>query len=364
MEERIKKIRELLERLGLDATFVSTVSNISYLTGYFNFSIEEREAYLLITKKDQFIFTDTRYSEAIEKYVKDFKLITRSPSLPFKNALKQVLNEKKISKLGFEEDNLIFKEYKILRNLTKNLYPVTLEDIRVQKSENEIKKIKKACEIGDLIFEKIIKEIRNGVSEKDIGYKLELLGKEKGADISFKPIVAFGENSSVPHHETGNSRLEKKLGQFIKLDFGFKLEGYCSDMTRTMFFGESSQKQKLIYKTVLKSQEMAINYLKEMLKKKRKIKAKEVDKVAREHIIQEGFDSVPHSLGHGVGIEVHEAPRLSPNSKEELKEGMVFSIEPGIYIPGYGGVRIEDLFAIVNGKLDKLTNSSKALREI
>ncbi len=364
MEDKNKRVRELLNKNDEDALFISSVPNISYLTGYFNFSVEEREAYLLITKNKQFIFTDTRYSEAIEKHVKNFKLVIRSPSLPFKNQLKKILKEEKIFKLGFEEDNLTFKEYKILADIIKNLFPISLEDLRIEKNKSEIEKIKEACRIGDLIFKKIIKEIKTGISEKEIGFKIELLAKEEGADISFKPIVAFGKNSSIPHHETGNSRLKKKLGQFIKIDFGVKLDGYCSDMTRTLFFGKPSEKQKVVYKTVLKAQELAIVYLEKMLKIKDKVKAKEVDSVARSYIIQEGFDSIPHSLGHGIGIEVHEAPRLSPRSDENLKEGMVFSIEPGIYIPGFGGVRIEDLFAIVNGKLERLTHSSKALIEI
>lgn len=376
MEEKIKKVRELLSRFGGDALLISSVPNISYLTEYFNFSIEEKEAYLLICKTQQYIFTDTRYSEAIERRVKNFKLIPRSPSLPFKDALKEVIRKERISKLGFEEDNLTFKEYKVLTEIINNLLPVTLENLRIQKTKREIEKIKKACEIADLVFEKIIKEIKSGVSEKEIGNKIELFAKEDGGEASFKPIVAFGENSSVPHHETANSRLEKKLGQFIKIDFGVKYEGYCSDMTRTLFFGKPTKKQRLIYKTVLEAQERASGFIRKQLERvgpltqKSKLKgsdpirAKEVDKVAREYIKQIGFYSIPHSLGHGIGIEVHEPPRLSPKSDEHIEEGMVFSIEPGIYIPGYGGVRIEDLFAIQNGKLVKLTESSKVLQEL
>ncbi|MBI2334310.1 M24 family metallopeptidase, partial [Candidatus Daviesbacteria bacterium] len=170
---------------------------------------------------------------------------------------------------------------------------------------------------------------------------------------------AFGKNSSIPHHQTGDKRLTIN-DKLILLDFGVKLNGYCSDMTRTIFFGKPSEKQRKIYETVLEAQKIAIRFI----NSGKKIKAKDVDKVAREYIKSMGFPDIPHSLGHGVGLEVHEHPYLSSKSKEELKEGMVFSIEPGIYIPDFGGVRIEDLFVLENRNLRQLTTSHKNLIEL
>jgi len=188
----------------------------------------------------------------------------------------------------------------------------------------------------------------------------------KGAVVSFPPIVAFGKNSSIPHHQTGDSILgpessSGREGQIILLDFGVKYDDYCSDMTRTVFFGKPSKEQQKIYETVLSAQQKAVDYINKTLKSGKKIWASKVDIAARDYIISKGFPTIPHSLGHGIGLEVHEHPSLSPKSKEDLKSGMVFSIEPGIYIPNLGGVRIEDLFVLENQQLRALTGSSKAL---
>ncbi|MDP3733126.1 MAG: M24 family metallopeptidase, partial [Candidatus Daviesbacteria bacterium] len=206
----------------------------------------------------------------------------------------------------------------------------------------------------DLAFDFILKKIQSGITEKEIAKELENFIKYKGAVISFPSIVAFGKNSSVPHHQTGDKRLTIN-DKLILLDFGVKINGYCSDMTRTIFFGKPSGKQRKIYETVLEAQKRAVDFVNKQIKNGKIIKAKEVDQVAREYIKSKGFFDIPHSLGHGIGLEVHEHPNLSPKSKDILKEGMVFSIEPGIYIQGEGGVRIEDLFVLEKGVLRKLT---------
>jgi Xaa-Pro aminopeptidase len=225
-----------------------------------------------------------------------------------------------------------------------------------------------------------LKKIKKGITEKELAYELEYLIKQKGADISFPPIVAFGANSSIPHHQTSDKRL--KANSIVLLDFGAKLGSYCSDMTRTIFFGKANNKFKKMYKTVLDAQKKAIEKLSHLgggrLARRslgeagmdssevnsRGIKASVIDKIARDYIIKQGFPTIPHSLGHGIGIEVHEPPRLSPTSKVGLKPGMVFSIEPGIYMPGFGGIRIEDLVVLENKDPRLLTHSPKELIEI
>ena len=195
-----------------------------------------------------------------------------------------------------------------------------------------------------------------------MAFELEFFIRKTGAKISFEPIVAFGKNTAIPHHHTGDSKLEKD--QFVLLDFGVKYQDYCSDMTRTVFFGSPTKEHQKIYQIVLDAQKAAVDFIKKNLKQNQEIKAQDVDKIAREYIISKGYPIIPHSLGHGIGLQVHERPFLSPKSQDILKPGMIFSIEPGIYIPEFGGVRIEDLYLLDYNALHKLTNSSHEFRSI
>lgn len=222
---------------------------------------------------------------------------------------------------------------------------------------NKLQSVKRACEIGDKVYSQILKKLRVGVSEKEISREIVRMIRTSNARLAFRPIVAFGKNAAEPHHKATNKKLNKNDG-FIKIDLGAKFNGYCSDMTRTIFIGRPNTRQKKIYKTVLLAQQKAIK------KVKANVKTYELDKIARNYIVKLGFDPIPHSLGHGVGKKVHEKPRLSPVSNEVLENGTIFTIEPGIYIKGYGGVRIEDTFYLNKGKLIQLTKSPKNLIEI
>lgn len=360
---RLNQIRKKLLEEKLDAVFISSVFNIEYLSGYSNFSRDEREAYILIGGNFQYIITDGRYSEAIKKQTPHLTLFERSHKTPTEKLFKILKNEQvlsfgnKIKILGIEEDNLTVAEFKKIKKYFKNTKHFNAEHLRSIKNAEELDKIKKACRLGDLAFKFILKKIKSGVSEKEIAGKLEKFIKDQGAELSFPSIVAFGKNSSIPHHQTGDTKLN--IGDFVLLDFGAKVENYCSDMTRTVFFGKPSERQKEIYKTVLEAQQKAIEFLDKQIKSGKKIKASDVDKVTREYIKSKGFPDIPHSLGHGIGLEVHEHPSLSPKSRDILKEGMVFSIEPGIYIPDFGGIRIEDLFVLEKTGLRQLTTSPK-----
>lgn len=358
-KDRLRSLRKLLIDQNIDGVIVSSVSNIVYFTGYSNFSKEEREAYLIIGKDFQYIVTDGRYSEAIDKSVPHFTLFERG----YKNSLDTLYKKLKvkIKTLGVEEDNLTVSEYKFIKKYFKKIKNCSTNNLRSLKTKVEVDKIKKACAIGDLAFKNIIKKIKVGVSEKEIAYDMEKFIKQKGAEQSFPAIVAFSKNSSIPHHHTGEDILKDKKGQFVLLDFGVKYEGYCSDMTRTIFFGKPSKKQEEIYAAVLNAQEQSIKLLTEKIKKQKSILSSEVDEAARIHIQSKGFDSIPHSVGHGIGLEVHEYPYISPRNSEILKEGMVFSIEPGIYLKDFGGVRIEDLFVYENDGLRQITNASKKI---
>ncbi len=355
---RLQNIRQKLKKEKLDGVFISSVSNISYLSGFTNFSKEEREAYLFVGQDFAYIITDGRYSEAVKKQVPHLKLFERGNNKLVEELFKK--HKKEIKTLGIEEDNLTVTEHKVLKKHFKNLKHFNVSNLRSIKNDEELGKIEKACQIGDLAFNFILKKIKVGVSEKEIAHELEKFIKENGAEFSFNPIVAFGKNSSVPHHQTGDKRLTIN-DKLILLDFGAKVDGYCSDMTRTIFFGNPSSKQEKMYKVVSEAQQKAVEFINGAIKNSQELKAKEVDKVARKYIRSQGFPTIPHSLGHGIGLEVHEHPALSPKSRDILKEGMVFSIEPGIYIEGFSGVRIEDLYVLEKTGLRQLTNSPKEI---
>lgn len=365
MIDQRKKLQAVHKKYHCDALLISSVPHIIYLTGYSGFSQIEREAYLLITKRNQYLLTDGRYTTAVKKLVPDFQIIEHSAKQTIVQNLQEIISNEKITAIGFEATNLTVAEYTKFSTIKISWKHITLDTLRIQKTAQEIKTIQKACDIGDKAFLHIQSYFKKGVSEQEIALEMELFIKKNNADLSFSTIVAFGENAAVPHHQTKDKRL--KTNDYILLDFGVKFENYCSDMTRTIFFGSATNKQKNMYEIVRMAQQKAVDYINNNLAMKQSnnepinLSASEIDHAARSYIISQGYPSIPHSLGHGIGIEVHEAPRLSPNSKEILEEGMVFSIEPGIYIPDFGGVRIEDLFTIQRNKLIQLTKSSKNL---
>lgn len=392
MEHRLVKVRKIIAKADLDAILISSLPNITYLTNYSGFSKDEREAYLLITKNKQCVITDGRYSHAVKRLLPNFELLERSQDTPVKKILIDFVKTHGIKKIGFEENDITVAEFKKLHDLHHFTFVSianAIATLRVIKTTDEIATIERACQLGDKAFSHVLKKIKAGVSEKELAFEIELFIKRHGADLSFPTIVAFGKNAAVPHHQTSLQPLATSR-QLILIDMGVKINNYCSDMTRTVFFGKPTREQKKMYQTVLTAQQKAIEYLgarrhsgesaDDSRIAKRSwtslqtessvrgqddgIKASDVDKAAREYIISQGYPSIPHSMGHGTGIEVHEAPHLSPSSKGILKPGMVFSIEPGIYLPDVGGVRIEDLVVLEETGPRLLTKSPKKLLEI
>ena len=234
----------------------------------------------------------------------------------------------------------------------------------------EIPLIEKACKLTDETFEYVLTKIKKGVTEKELSLEIQRFIRANGAGLSFRPLVSFGKNTAEVHHKSTDKKLKKN--NIVMLDFGAKIEGFCSDMTRTVFIGRASRKQKKIYSAVLKAQQKAVKFLMRVqpladtnsLVKGLNPSAKEVDKVARDYIISQGYPTIPHGLGHGVGKKVHEPPKISPKSRAILKPGMVFSIEPGIYIKNFGGVRIEDLVVLEKTGPRILTKSPKRIIEL
>jgi Xaa-Pro aminopeptidase len=366
MNPRLNNLDKLLTQQSLDATLISSPANIIYLTNFSHFSHTEREAFLLITKKNRYILTDGRYTDAVKKHITEmsyknkFQLTEISSQNSFENLLKNIVEKEKILSLGIETNNITFSEHKKIAPYVKNIKHFDLTELRITKDKEEISAIQKACALGDKTFAFILEKIKPGITEKEVAFEMESFIRKNGAEISFNTIVAFGKNAAFPHHKTSNEQL--KNNDVILLDFGVKYENYCSDMTRTIFFGKASPEQKHVYTTVLTAQQKAIEYLEKNIKNQIPLSC--IDKIARDYIISQKFPSIPHSLGHGIGLEVHETPSLSSKSKEIVKNGMVFSIEPGIYLTDSIGVRIEDLIAIQDNKVIQLTHSPKNLIEL
>lgn len=367
----LTKLKKMIKKNKLDAVLISSHSNITYLTNYSGFSKEEREAYLFIVTQPQrlthktsevlgYILTDGRYAQAVKTFIPDFKLIEISSKLTAVQVLKKLVEKNKIKKIGFEGDSLTHLEYKKLSSCFNDLNHISLNNLRSIKNAYEISRIERSCQLGDKTFQHILKKIKLGVSEKELAYEIEFFIKKHGGDISFPPIVAFDSNSALPHHVPTNNQLTNN--QIVLLDFGVKLDNYCSDMTRTVFFGKAPKEFKKMYNTVLEAQKKALKHLGRW--RGSDLDSSEVDRIAREYIISQGYKTIPHSLGHGIGLQIHEPPRLSPKSKDILKEGMVFSIEPGIYLLDFGGVRIEDLVVLENNNVRFLTHSPKNLIEL
>src|SRR3989339_1055591 len=349
--------------------YITSPGNIFYLTGF-----QGSNAFIILADRKIHLFTDQRYlSEAkvlIPKKKNNFSIQIHDLKDKLENKLAKIFKKEKISEINFESNHLKFNEYKKLSKFIKKTQkdfkltniklkpnPDFIEKMRLIKKPDEIEKIKKAQNIAKKVLTEIKKELKPGISEMEIAFKIEFMGRKLGAEnISFPPIVAFGKNTSIPHHLCDNTKL--KNNDIVLLDFGFEYQGYCSDMTRTLFTKTPSEKQKKVYETVLKAQNEAIKNIKPG------ITGQKADSIARKIIEKAGFkDNFTHSTGHGVGIDIHELPNLSPNFKKKknikLQENMVVTVEPGIYIENEFGVRIEDMILITkNGNLN-LTKAKK-----
>lgn len=329
---------------------VTKIENIRYLT---NFSGEE--GLLLIEKDKKILLVDSRFTtQAKEEVYEDVEVIEYKP--PIENF---IYENYKIEKLGLE-DSIKYNFYNLfIEKFGKDkitIFKDLVEDLRTKKRDFEIEKIKKAEEIAEEAFLKTLNFIKEGVSEKDLSIELEYQMKKLGGEKNgFDTIVLFGERCALPHGKPSLRKL--KNGDAIIFDFGVIFNGYHSDCTRTVLFGEHDQEFINAFNIVKDAQEMGINSLKEGLK------GKEVDEISRNYIKEKGFgDYFGHGLGHGVGLEIHERPVLSPRSEEVLRENMVVTIEPGIYLPYKFGIRIEDLLVVKRDGFLNLTNLEKFIK--
>lgn len=349
------KLEKLLNDEKLDAIFITNRYNLRYFTGF-----SGTTGVALVTSKNRYFFTDFRYMEQANNQVvpKGFKVIKiERDSL---ETVKKYIKLDKVEALGLEDLDMTLSAFsrvqKYFDNVKYKFLGEKLSNIRMIKSKSEIETIKKAISISDIAFTEILKDIKEGVSEKEIAAKLEYVMKMNGAeDKSFDTIVASGYRSAMPHGVASEKRIGKN--EFITMDFGCYYNGYVSDMTRTVFCGDNiTDKHKDIYNTVLEAQLLAIS------KVKAGMKAKELDKIARDYITEKGYgENFGHGLGHGIGVEIHEAPGVSTRGEIILEENMTITIEPGIYVEGFGGVRIEDDVIVKKDGCEVMNKSPKEL---
>ncbi len=354
LDERIKTLRNTLKEKGLNALLVSNYYNILYLSGFKTLVDNEREAWLLITENAEYLFTDYRYASAVH----NISFIT--PEKRLIKHLQEIVEAKNIKTLGFEAEDLKFNEHQSFRKYLEKTALVPTQGLvmnqRGIKDEEEIRKIETTCKISDQCMTDVIKEITIGNTEKEIAFKIEFWLKKKGYDLAFYPIVAVDENSSIPHYDTrsGNDKMIEK-GSLILVDFGAKHNDYLSDMTRMVFAGNPRTEIANQYNYLLESQIKTLKHLKvgSDLKK--------TDSFCRKEMRSKGLNDYSHSTGHGVGLEIHEYPKMSFLSEDKVEPDQIITVEPGFYLEGKWGMRVEDTARITKNGAVALTKFTKDL---
>ncbi len=346
--QRQARIRSWLEEAAVDAIMVSSPANVRYLSGFTG------EGHLILTAEAGAICSDSRFQ--IEAEQADGLAIAISPNGHLEAAA-EFLNSEAAGKLAFEEHVLTYSQFRKLEKAfgTDGLEPVSgvVEEQRIIKDAGEVSAIRKAAQTVDTALTELLAEVQPGPTEKELAIELDHRILLNGADtIAFPTIAASGPSAACPHAQPTDRRLAE--GDMLKIDVGCCLEGYCSDMTRTIFLGEPDERFSKIYSVVLAAQQAALEQVGPG------VTCAQLDKIARDVVQAAGFgEYFIHGLGHGVGLEVHEAPRVSARSDEVLAAGMVITVEPGIYIEGWGGVRIEDLVVVTEDGCEILSKTPK-----
>lgn len=352
----IEKVYEVMDALDCDAIMIANQYSMRYISGYCGDT-----GIAVVTRTKNAIFTDFRYVYQAQAEAKEFEVIDIG-QLGYAKRISTFLKSQGVKRVAFDEEETSYVQYCKYQiefgEIDLIPYSNQLNALRMVKTEEELEYIKEAEHIGDLVFIQILKEIKPGVTELEIAAKIEYLLKMNGAEgISFSPIVASGINSSMPHAVPSHKKIE--YGDFVTMDFGCSYHGYCSDMTRTIVVGKASEKQKEIYATVLKAQQAVLDQVKAGMQ------GKAVDAIARNIINEAGYEGCfGHGLGHSVGLFIHESPRASMKAEEIVEENMTLTVEPGIYVKDFGGVRIEDLVVITKDGCVNFTNSPKELIEL
>lgn len=350
---RIKELSNVLKAKNINALIVTKLPNVRYLSGF-----SGSAGFLIISPKKNYFVSDFRYKiQSSNEVNRNFEIrIDKQGSFDFINSIAKKYN---LNSIGFEAGSMSYTQYSLLKKILKGIKLVPMdgvvENFTAVKTDDEVENIRKAVKITDKVFNKLLDFIKPGMRELDIAAELTYLQLKEGASSnSFNPIVASGPNSAFPHAQPTNRKL--KSGDLLTLDFGCVVNGFCSDMTRTIGIGKLSSDAKKIYGIVKDAQQLALDKI------AAGVKAVDVDSVARGYISEAGYgEYFGHGLGHGLGIEVHEDPRLNQFSKAVLEVNNVVTVEPGIYVEKLGGVRIEDDVVVTKSGCTILNKSSKEL---
>lgn len=363
MNNKLDRLYSIIKDQSLIGVILTDGYNIEYLSGY-----KGHTGIVLILEKNKYILTDSRYTEQAGNEAPDYECIdigmkgySKTIHKIIEDTYENNLPDKSELIIGFEDKHISYSQYKAISDelgdkITLSELGDTVNQLRMIKSKDEIELIAKAEAIGDEAFNHIINFIEVGMTEKQVALELEYVMKSLGADgLSFDTIVASGSNSSMPHAVPTDKVIEE--GDFVTLDFGCVYKGYCSDMTRTVYMGDQiTEKQLEVYTVVLNAQKEALKHIKAGMV------CSDIDKIARDYIAEAGYGQYfGHGLGHGVGLYIHEEPRFSRTCDVLLKPGMVLSVEPGIYLPGEFGVRIEDMIVVTEDGYENLASSPKVL---
>ena len=350
MPSRISRLQQKLSGYKIDNLIIFNMNNIRYLSGF-----SGSDGVLLINSGRTNLLVDGRYTTQASREATGIQIIEYRDKI---EGIIQAIKKLKLKRVGFEADSITVEMYNQLTNRFRQGVFVALTDelklIRAYKDATEIALLKKAAEISSSAIRSVVGQIKPGCTEKELALQLDFNARKYGADgLAFETIVAAGENSALPHAQPTDRRIKK--GDFVVIDFGVKYRGYCSDETCTIAFGKLTDRQKNAYQIVKEAHDRALAMIKE------NVHAAEIDHCARSVFGKKYGRYFVHGTGHGVGLEVHEAPRLSSNSNDVLKPQMVITIEPGLYIPGFWGIRIEDTVLVKENSCEKFTKMDKEL---
>ncbi len=353
---------------------VSNPTNIRYLTGFVSAAPHAREAFLVVTPEELAFFTNPLYTQQAKKLVDvqpvelawhdlPIRIIEYNPEQPFPQAFTAYLTEVSITEIGFEDRNLTVSELTKLKETAVGItfVPVsgTIEDLRKVKRDDELDHIRRAAQITDECFSYITRQVKGGITERELAWSIESFIRTRGAQLAFDPIVAYGSHASMPHYQmTEQTRLEKNTP--ILFDFGARVNGYCADMTRMVVYGLPSDEFARAYGAVLEGQKKSLQYL----ESNPSPSGAKADEAARNVLKDFGLPMYPHSIGHAVGLDIHESPRLTVHHDETLMPNMVVTVEPAVYLEGQFGIRIEDLIRLTDSGIELLSKTPKELLTI